>query len=259
MFRRRLSPSGAQPVRPSVAGRAAQTEAGSRVYAIGDVHGRLDLLEILLDRIAADIQTGAHQRATLVMVGDYIDRGPDSIAVLDRLIDFDVDGLALVTLAGNHEDSLLTFLDDISVGPGWLYYGGAETLASYGIKVSRHADSPATLCGVQAELRTRLPLRQLDFLRNLKLSHVDGDYLFVHAGVRPGISLAAQRRSDMLWIRNEFLESSRDHGKVVVHGHTIAPLPELRANRIGIDTGAYASGVLTCVVLEQDQVRFLHT
>jgi serine/threonine protein phosphatase 1 len=259
MFRRKPSSGGAQPTKPSVAGRAALTEAGSRVYAIGDVHGRLDLLDDLLGRVAADAQVGAHTRATLVMLGDYIDRGPDSTAVLDRLIGLELAGMGLITLAGNHEDSLLSFLDDISVGPGWLYYGGAETLASYGIKASRHEDSTATLRRLQAELRRRLPMRQFDFLRNLKLSYVDGDYVFVHAGVRPGVSLAAQRRSDMLWIRTEFLESDRDHGKVVVHGHTITNHPELRPNRIGVDTGAYASGVLSCVVLDHDQVRFLQT
>ncbi|MGH6960051.1 MAG: metallophosphoesterase family protein, partial [Dongiaceae bacterium] len=149
-----------------------------------------------------------------------------------------------------HEDSLMRFLDDVSVGPAWLYYGGVATLASYGVEARHLVGCDARhLFGIQDEFRRRLPSRHLTFLQRLPLSYDEGDYVFVHAGIRPGLSLEAQIREDLLWIRDDFLASPVDHGKVVVHGHTIAPEPELLPNRIGIDTGAFASGRLTCVVL----------
>jgi serine/threonine protein phosphatase 1 len=154
---------------------------------------------------------------------------------------------------------MLRFLEDIDVGPAWLYYGGSETLRSYNIASPRHADEPATLRRLQEELKTRLPRRHRDLLSALPASYTDGDYLFVHAGIRPGVPLAVQARRDLLWIRDEFLLSDADHGKVVVHGHTIAPEPELCRNRIGIDTGAFATDRLTCVVLESASQRILHT
>lgn len=244
---------------PTVGSRPARTAPGARVYAIGDVHGRLDLLEALVARIREDARHGAAGSRTLVMLGDYIDRGPESAAVVDWLIDYAAPELRLVALMGNHEDTMIRFLDDIRVGSTWLYYGGSETLESYGIAASRHEEEPAELRRLQAQLRLSLPRRHLDFLAALPLVHVDGDYLFVHAGVRPGVSLGAQAREDLLWIRDEFLQSEGDHGKVVVHGHTIAPEPEFRKNRIGIDTGAFVSDRLTCLVLENDAQRMLHT
>lgn len=259
MFGLGRSRTATRPVTPMVAGRAAQTAAGSRVYAIGDVHGRLDLLHELIAQIDADLEARPAAEGTLVMLGDYVDRGPESARVLDWLIDYARPALRLVALQGNHEESMLRFLDDIDVGPAWLYYGGSETLHSYGIAAPRHADEPATLRRLQAELRARLPRRHREFLSSLPASHVDGDYLFVHAGIRPGVPLSAQARSDLLWIRDEFLRSDADHGKVVVHGHTIAPEPELCRNRIGLDTGAFATDRLTCVVLESTTQRILHT
>lgn len=244
---------------PSVAGRPARTAPGSRVYAIGDVHGRLDLLDELVDAIEADSRKGGPREQTLVLLGDYIDRGPDSAAVLDWIIDRRFETLRLVALLGNHEASMLRFLSDIGIGPSWLYYGGRETLKSYGIHTSRHEDRPMALERLQTALRERLPRRHLELLEGLELSYVNGDYLFVHAGIRPGIPLAAQSRDDLIWIRDEFLHSARDHGKVVVHGHTIAPEPEICTNRIGIDTGAFATDRLSCVILEDEARRFLHT
>ncbi len=249
----------ARSATPMVGARAAEAAPGTRVYAIGDVHGRLDLLDRLVERILADAKDRPAGLCTLVTLGDYIDRGPNSAAVLDRLIDFASPAIRLVALAGNHEESMLRFLDDISVGPTWLYYGGSETLRSYGVAAPRHADEPATLRRLQDELKSRLPRRHRDFLTGLPASHVAGDYMFVHAGIRPGVPLAAQARDDLLWIRDEFLRSEADHGKVVVHGHTIAPEAELCRNRIGLDTGAFATGRLTCVVLEAASQRLLQT
>jgi serine/threonine protein phosphatase 1 len=155
---------------------------------------------------------------------------------------------------------MLDFLHDISVAQSWLLYGGIETLASYGVRLDRRMPSEAA-CYTQAQLdlRRTLPPRQLAFLHALKLLHSEGDYLFAHAGIRPGVALDAQDERDVIWIRGEFLDSSADHGKIVVHGHTITDAPETRSNRIGIDTGAFASGRLTCLALQGDWRGFLAT
>ena len=244
---------------PMVAGRPAQTAPDSRVYAIGDVHGRLDLLRRLVAMIGADAETAPPATCTLVMLGDYVDRGPESAGVVDWLIDYDNADLPLVALQGNHEQSMLRFLSDTGIGPAWLYYGGSETLRSYGITAPRHADEPALLKRLQEAFAHSLPTRHRAFLAGLPRTHVDGDYFFVHAGIRPGVPLAAQRREDLLWIRDEFLRSDAEHGKVVVHGHTISHEPDLCRNRIGIDTGAFATNRLTSIVLDSASYRFLHT
>ncbi len=223
---------------------------GERVYAIGDIHGRLDLLEPLIEAIIADNEARAPARATIVFLGDYIDRGRRSREVVEFLLGDPAPGFALVTLLGNHEESLLTFLDDPERGAAWLDYGGAETLRSYGVKAPRGGRDAEGRADLQAGLRAALPDDHLEFMRGLSLSHEVGDYLFVHAGVRPGRSLAAQLKQDLIWIRDEFLVSAADHGRVIVHGHTIAFEPEIHDNRIGIDTGAFMSNVLTCLVLE---------
>ena len=169
-------------------------------------------------------------------------------------------GFSSIHLAGNHERTLLEFLDDISVGAGWLRYGGRETLFSYGIEWDRDlASAEVCLERIRLELRQKLPERHRRFLAGLPLMHEEGDYLFVHAGIRPGVPLDRQEPDDLLWIRDEFLSSAADHGKVVVHGHSISEQPELRPNRVGIDTGAFATGRLTCLVLEGNQQSFLAT
>jgi len=242
---------------PFARSRRARAPAGSRVYAIGDIHGRADLLAALHRMIRDDAAGRPVSRRVAVYVGDYIDRGPDSRAVIDLLLDAPLAGFESVHLLGNHEAFLLDFLDDAAIGPDWLFNGGAETLASYGVESPWPFGDP--LDRMQTEFRRRLPARHLTFLRGLRLSHVEGDYLFVHAGVRPGVPLDRQARDDLLWIRDEFLDSGTDLGKVVVHGHSIAHEPEQRANRIGIDTGAYMTGRLTCLVLEGADRRFLAT
>lgn len=243
----------------SAPGRAT-VPAGSRVYAIGDIHGRADLLREMHELIRADAKEFPSDRRVVVYLGDYVDRGDESRQVIDLLLDEKLAGFESIYLLGNHERTLLDFLNDISVAPSWFLYGGVETLASYGVRLDRRLPSESA-CYTQAqlELRRTLPPRQLAFLHALKLTHVEGDYLFAHAGIRPGVALDAQAERDVIWIRDEFLESTVNHGKIVVHGHTITDAPETRANRIGIDTGAFASGKLTCLVLQDDWRGFLST
>ena len=232
---------------------------GRRIYAIGDVHGRLDLLRALIAAIDTEQKDAGTARPTLVLLGDYVDRGPDSRGVVETLIEGPLPAFECVHLRGNHEDSFLRFLDDIDIGPSWLYYGGAETLASYGIAAARDEDDPARLATLQAAFAAALPDSHRAFMRGLEPCRAIGGYLFVHAGVRPGVPLAGQSPDDLLWIRGEFLRSAADHGHVVVHGHTIDREPQIRRNRIGIDTGAFATGVLTCLVLEADRYRLIQT
>ncbi|MFM2043858.1 MAG: hypothetical protein RLY86_2434 [Pseudomonadota bacterium] len=234
--------------------------AGQRLYAVGDIHGRSDLLDRLLERIRADAAAAPKGvQHTLVLLGDYIDRGPDSRGVVDRLSAGPPPGFGLICLMGNHEETMLRFLAERGTGPGWLRIGGGDTLAGYGIDPPATADLPEGFARAQSALAAALPPRHMGFLRGLRLYLRLGGYLFVHAGIRPGVPLERQRRDDLLWIRDPFLSSSVDHGMVVIHGHTVTPVPDRRANRIGIDTGAWASGVLTACVLEGTEQRFLST
>lgn len=233
--------------------------AGTRVYAVGDIHGRVDLLRALRRLILADADRHGAARKVVVYLGDYVDRGAASRAVLDELITAPLPGFESVHLMGNHEEILLRFLKDIAVGPNWLAFGGLETLASYGVDPPVPATAVAELERVQQAFAARLPAAHHAFLRQLALSHVEGDYFFVHAGVRPGVPLARQNPHDLLWIREAFLLSDEPFEKCVVHGHTIAATPQQRPNRIGIDTGAYATGRLTCLVAAPEGCSFLQT
>jgi serine/threonine protein phosphatase 1 len=238
----------------------AATPPGTRLYAIGDIHGRLDLLLRLQALIAADAARSSAPRRVLVYIGDYIDRGPNSAGVLDLLLDRPLPGFEIVHLLGNHEDTLLQFPDDMTVGPSWLTYGGVQTLESYDVEVPLGSwRDERELRRLQGEIRKRVPRRHVEFMRSLPLMHIEGDYLFVHAGIRPGIPLDRQERDDLLWIRDEFLRSNADHGKIVVHGHTISEAPVVRPNRIGIDTGAFHTERLTCVMLHGTGREFLQT
>jgi serine/threonine protein phosphatase 1 len=232
----------------------ARIAISERIYAIGDIHGRLDLLERVIAAIHRDVSD--HGPAVLtVTVGDYIDRGPQSRGVLDRLVENPFP-TPYVALKGNHEAMLETFLADPESGSFWIRQGGHETLQSYGVRLGplpRSADFAATA----HDLHAALPPSHFDFLRSLKTSLTRGRYFFCHAGVRPGIPLDRQGEEDLLWIRDAFLTSRQDFGKIVVHGHTPAAEPEVRANRMGIDTGAFASGRLTCVALDEAGHRFL--
>jgi serine/threonine protein phosphatase 1 len=240
-------------------GAAPEVAPGSRIYAVGDIHGRVDLLRAMHQLIHEDAYRRQAQRNVVVYLGDYIDRGDDSRAVIDLLLDEPLPSFESIHLKGNHEDSMLRFLDDPSIGPSWLFYGGAQTLMSYGVRPPTPLTRPDELARAQRELRERLPMRHRRFLQALPLTHEEGDYLFVHAGLRPGLPLERQSAEDLLWIRDQFLLSDAEFGKIVVHGHSITPRPDVRRNRIGIDTGAFASGTLTCLVLEGTDWLFLQT
>jgi len=233
---------------------------GTVVYAIGDIHGRADLLEIIHRRITDDPERGDATRRVIVYVGDYVDRGISSADVIDLVLADQPAGFEKIALLGNHERLMLDFLEDIGRGPVWLRNGGDATLRSYRVDPGPgpHLD-PARLTEMQTALQKRLPERHLEFLNRLRLMHEEGDYLFAHAGIRPGVPLDAQTEEDVIWIRDLFLRSAADHGRVVVHGHTIAPEPEFHPNRIGIDTGAYYTGHLTCLALEGTKRRIILT
>ena len=238
----------------------ARVPAGERIYAIGDIHGRLDLLQKLAAAVEEEQRQLPPARPTLVCVGDYVDRGPDSFGVIDWLCERPLPAFERVHLRGNHEEWFEDFLGgDIAVGPSWLYCGGVQTLASYGIRAALGEDDPMRLRVLQADLAAALPASHRAFLRALVPYHAIGGYLFVHAGVRPGVPLAQQSLDDLLWIRDSFLHASADHGHVVVHGHTIVNEAQVCPNRIGIDTGAFATNVLTCLVLEADRYRLIQT
>jgi serine/threonine protein phosphatase 1 len=228
---------------------------GTRIYAVGDVHGRADLLQALFTRIDADLQAYPIAQSVQVFLGDYIDRGPQSRRVLDLLIARRRKHVMLC-LKGNHETFAAQFLNSPSVLSDWRRVGGIDTLLSYGVKPST-SDDPEVQQETAAAFRQALPDSHHRFIHGLALSFTCGDFFFAHAGVRPGIPLRQQSRQDLLWIREEFLLHEEGFGKIVVHGHTPAREPEIRPNRINIDTGAYATGRLTCLVLESDQMSFI--
>lgn len=236
----------------------ARVPPGRRVYAIGDVHGRADLLRALHALILEDAANAPPEK-TVIYLGDYVDRGLHSREVLDLVVDAPLPGFAQVALRGNHEAMMLDFLERAENGPPWLWNGGAATLLSYGVALPSATQDPAALEAAREAFAAALPARHLEFLRGLRLSHVEGDYAFVHAGIRPGLPLEMQAADDLLWIRGEFLRSTLDHGHVVVHGHTIVREVEMRPNRIGLDTGAYATGRLTALVLEDNRRWLLST
>lgn len=222
------------------------------VYAIGDIHGRADLLDRLYRRIRTHSEDAAPGRRVVVHLGDYVDRGPDSRGVIDRVMDPPLPGFESVCLIGNHDYMLREFLQDpAGIGPGWMIpvNGAAATFASYGVAPPRRADDPAELRRARDDLDRAVPASHRAFLDSLPAIHREWIFAFVHAGVRPGIALDRQELDDLIWIRDEFLMSTADHGAVVVHGHSISLEPEFLRNRIGLDTGAYRSGKLTAVCL----------
>lgn len=239
----------------------AQVDDGWRIYAIGDVHGRLDLLDDLLGRLAEDVAAAPPGlRCQVVYLGDYVDRGPDSRGVIDRLLHAPAPaGVQPFFLMGNHERSLLDFLDTPAAAAQWLEYGGLACLRSYGVGASLGLRGADRLAAVRDAFADALPQAHLHFLRSMQQTHRNGDYLFVHAGIRPGVTLDRQVEEDLLWIREPFLGSRADYGVRVIHGHSVTAQPQVRDNRIGIDTGAFAGGPLTACVLEGAAVRFLQS
>ena len=228
---------------------------GSRVYCVGDIHGRDDLLREMAERVAADLVSSPCDDAVTVFLGDYVDRGLGSMRVVERLALGEWPS-PMITLAGNHEEILMAFLENEGVLTAWRSLGGLETLHSYGVNVGL-AMAGRDFRAAQSAFAAVFPEHHRHFLDRLKISTVIGDYFFCHAGVRPGVPLDRQDRNDLLNIREPFLSSRGEHGKLVVHGHTPSVAPEIRPNRIGIDTAAYATGRLTCLILEKDQQRFL--
>ncbi|MFQ5533829.1 MAG: metallophosphoesterase family protein [Sphingomonadales bacterium] len=242
--------------KPRVAARMAE---GTRLYAIGDIHGRCDLLNQLHDRIQADASNHPDRVKIVVYLGDYVDRGTDSKGVIDLLSAAPLPDFDAIHLLGNHEDLFLRFLEDQAVGPVWVANGGDATLRSYGVATAFPCCDAEGLASIQRDLLDRLPRSHRRFLRSLALYHLAGDYIFVHAGLRPGIEIERQDPHDLLWIREGFLGSTRDHGRIVVHGHSIKTEIEFKNNRIGIDTGAFASGRLTCLVLDGADRKVIQT
>jgi serine/threonine protein phosphatase 1 len=229
-----------------------------RVYAIGDVHGRVDQLVKLIALIQNECEAGSRpNQIDIIMLGDYIDRGRDSAATLNLLLNLKLPNINLTLLRGNHEQMFLEIAQQPKRLEQWLTYGGLETLASYGLpsQLLYSADNDKIFLALQQAV----PQSHFDLLNKMPLSLSIAGYFFAHAGVRPGRPLDAQSARDLLWIREPFLSSKHDFGAVVVHGHSISRTVENRPNRIGIDTGAFASGILTAVVLEEDQRRFIAT
>jgi serine/threonine protein phosphatase 1 len=241
--------------------RAGTIPAGRAVYAIGDVHGRLDLLDDLLARIRRDADRHPADKArSLVFLGDYIDRGSESRGVIERLLADPLPGFGTVRLMGNHEEAMLAFLDGESDGLDWLSFGGLETLMSYGVPLRSLPRTGEAVEALRLALTEAVPPSHVKFVRACALHHSVGDYLFVHAGVRPGIPLDRQTSTDLMWIRDDFLRARAPlPGRVVVHGHTICDLPQNLGHRINIDTGAFVSGRLTSLALRGGERRFLST
>jgi serine/threonine protein phosphatase 1 len=228
---------------------------GVRIYAFGDIHGRLDLLDPLLARVDADIAKRPIAQPLQVFLGDYVDRGADSAGVLERLCQREKVA-ATIYLKGNHEIYFLEFLTNPQVFAVWAKYGALPTLLSYGLHPTGKA-TQVEQTELAKQLNSVMPLEHKKFLQKLALSFTCGDYFFVHAGIRPGRELALQTEEDLCWIREDFLLHEEPFEKFIVHGHTPIQEPDLRANRINIDTGAYATGKLTCLVLEGNEKRFV--
>ena len=226
---------------------------GTVVWAVGDIHGRSDLLAALVRALRADASASAAKRKVIVFLGDYVDRGPDSKGVLDILVDLSEQDFAeLVFLRGNHEQKMVEFLSNPEVGQEWCSYGGRQTLESFGLAVPSMTHRLDAWVRTSDDLRHKLSQSHHDFLGSLKAKFELGGYFFCHAGVRPGVSQDQQTESDLLWIRKKFLEDEQRLYRIVVHGHTISTDVYVDHRRIGVDTGAYSSDRLSAVRLELD-------
>lgn len=237
-----------------------ETPRGSVVWALGDVHGRLDLLQPLVEAIMADAHATSAERKVVIFLGDYVDRGSESRGVIRYLADLPSEcGIEWRFLKGNHEEAMLGFLEDPSTGPRWCAYGGDAALRSFGLRPPELKHRVEAWTSVSMDLNHRLTPRERGFLQDLELSISVGDYFFVHAGARPGLSLDRQSERDLMWIRNSFLDSDFEFEKVVVHGHTPEREVYIDRRRIGVDTKAYESGMLSAVRLEGRARALLQT
>lgn len=245
-FQKLLSPTPQRPV--------ARVPDGQRVYAVGDIHGRADLFRDLIHAIEADDCARGVSETTVILLGDLVDRGPDSRGVINAARDWS-QKRAVRILCGNHEEMFLKSLEEEAVLRQFIRFGGKETILSYGVTRDEYLEM--TVEELQAAMAARIPSEDLDFIRGFEDMIVMGDYIFVHAGIRPGVDLHSQTPADLRWIREPFLSHALQEGHCVVHGHTITDAPDVRAGRIGIDTGAYASGRLTAIGLEGAERWFL--
>ncbi|MFJ6023039.1 metallophosphoesterase family protein [Brevundimonas sp. NPDC092305] len=233
---------------------------GTIVWAIGDIHGRLDLLVPLVEAIMADAAASTAERKVVIFLGDYIDRGPDSRGVIEYLAALPRDaGVEWRFLKGNHEETMLNFLEDSSVGAQWCEYGGDATLRSYGLSIPTLRHRQEMWAHLSADLNHKLSASERQFLTKLETSVTLGDFYFCHAGARPGVKLEEQAEEDLLWIRRTFLDSEHEFDRVVVHGHT--PTREVHRDhrRVGIDTKAYSSGHLTAIRIAGHQFDCFQT
>ena len=242
---------------PQILRAPATLPPGIRIYAIGDIHGRADLLRIMLEKIDADRRQRPVDRPILLFIGDYVDRGPSSREVLDILLEYR-GSRESIFLKGNHETFISRFLEDPAVLNEWRLCGGLETLLSYGLKPTFSPDERERT-KLSEELARAISIDHLAFLNSLQLYFRCGGFLFVHAGIRPGVPVADQDEKDLLWIREDFLGFEAPFGVFVVHGHTPVRAPEMRSNRLNIDTGAFATGRLTCAIIEGSTIMALST
>lgn len=241
--------------RPTADAPLPSMPAGTRAYVIGDIHGRDDLFAAMVDAVEADAAGAASEiRAEVILLGDLIDRGPASAQVVQRAREWQA-RMPVRILAGNHEEMFLQSFRDIDVLRHFLKHGGRETILSYGVDEAEFVE--CTRDELQGIMDRAVPRQDRDFLASFEDCLERGDYLFVHAGIRPGVDLEDQKRHDFLWIREPFLRHAGAHSHVVVHGHTIAEGIDERDNRIGIDTGAFRTGCLTALVLEGSARRFI--
>jgi serine/threonine protein phosphatase 1 len=244
--------------RSSVTRGSAFVPSDERIYAIGDVHGRLDLLIALLETIECDDEARAAANTRVVLLGDLVDRGPQSNQVIEHLLTRDWGGRWPVFLKGNHEEVfLLTLAGNLEAARFWMRIGGAETMASYG--VSQALIESGDMLSLCEDFARRVPDAHAMFLNRMTDTLVVGGYCFVHAGIKPGVPLDRQKPEDLRWIRERFLDFEGSHGMIIVHGHSISPAVEELHNRIGIDTGAYTSGTLTAIGIEAGHRWFLAT
>lgn len=240
----------------------ARGPEGMRIYAVGDVHGRLDLLVAMYRRIAAEIRQARPADWRVIHLGDYVDRGPDSKGVIDFLIEVRKRDPRHLMLAGNHDIGFLDFLDAPDADGLFMRYGGIQTAQSYGVVLNEGGGawfgrSEAALRQGHAALVEAVPKSHVDFLQSLAFSLTFGDFFFCHAGIRPGIALESQSTQDLIWIRDVFHNHSGLHPKIVVHGHTPVPEAEVMVNRVNIDTLAYQTGNLSALVVDGADKRIL--
>jgi serine/threonine protein phosphatase 1 len=231
----------------------ASAPVDTRIYAVGDIHGRADLLSEIIERIDDDVRRRPIAHIVEVYLGDYVDRGPSSRTVIDLLAVRLVANHA-ICLRGNHEAVMEGFFQDPAILPYWQQLGGMQTLASYGVEPRNGTETADDL---HRSFLGVFPRAHELFMQCLRHQFSCGDFMFVHAGIRPDIPIDQQKPDDLIWIRDEFLDSTQDHGRVIVHGHTPVQHPDIRHNRINIDTGAWKTGTLTCIAIEGSTILFL--